>query len=88
MDYSKVFNPSYYALKNSDLKKIYGNDEKQLFTHFLIFGMKEGRIASPDFNVSVYKERYIDLKEAYGNNLPEYYKHYCQFGFLEGRKAI
>lgn len=88
VDYSKVFNPSYYALKNSDLKKIYGNDEKQLFTHFLIFGMKEGRIASPDFNVSVYKERYIDLKEAYGNNLPEYYKHYCTFGFLEGRKAI
>lgn len=88
VDYSKVFNPSYYALKNSDLKKVYGENPKDLFTHFLIFGMKEGRIASPDFNVQVYKERYIDLKKSYGQSLPEYYKHYCTFGYSEGRKAI
>ena len=26
VDYSKVFNPSYYALKNSDLRKVYGEN--------------------------------------------------------------
>lgn len=88
IDYSKVFNPSYYTLKNPELKKVYGENSKELFTHFLIFGMKEGRIASPDFNVNIYKERYLDLKQVYGQNLPDYYKHYCKHGFFEGRKAI
>ena len=88
VDYSRVFNANYYALKNPDIKKAYGDDTQKLFEHFLIFGMREGRIASADFNVKVYKERYLDLTSAFGHDLPKYYEHYCTHGFLEGRKAI
>ena len=88
VDYSHVFNASYYASHNSDVVKALGNNESKLFEHFCLFGMKEHRQACADFNVLVYKERYTDLQSVFGTNYPEYYKHYCQFGIKEGRTAI
>lgn len=87
IDYSHVFNPTYYEQHNSDLKKYAGNSTK-LFEHFLAFGMKEGREASADFNVKAYKERYPDLKDKFKNEWPLYYKHFCLKGYSEGRKGI
>lgn len=86
LDYSLVFNPTYYA-KYSDLKRHFGNDETKLFEHFCKNGMKEKRIASANFNVNVYMDRYPDLRKAFGDNIPLYYKHYCEFGYKEGRNA-
>ena len=86
--YDPVFSPEYYAIQNPDIRKVYGNDGQKLFSHFITYGMKEGRKASPDFNVQVYKERYPDLKAAFGTNLPKYYEHYCVYGIKEGRKGI
>ena len=89
IDFSPVFNATYYALNNSDVAKAYGmgNDGK-LFEHFCIFGMKEARQASADFNVKIYRERYSDLNNAFGKDWMSYYKHYCTHGFKEGRKGI
>lgn len=88
IDYSPVFNPTYYADKYTDLKKAFGTNSTALFNHFCTYGMKEGRMGCDSFNVNKYKEYYADLRAAFGNNLPAYYKHYVQFGYKEKRKCI
>lgn len=85
--YSAVFNSTYYANRYIDLKRAFGYNEMALFSHFLNYGMKEGRQASEEFNVQVYKERYADLRDAFGDDLPSYYMHYINCGKREGRNA-
>lgn len=87
LDYSLAFNPTYYANKYPDVKKVYGTDAIRLFQHFTKYGMLESRQGSANFNVEVYKNRYPDLRKVYGGNMPEYYKHYVKYGFKEGRSA-
>ncbi len=87
IDYSPVFDPTYYAEHHADVKAVYGNNAVQLFNHFTIYGMKEGRQAHENFNVLAYKNRYKDLVSAYGTNLKLYYQHYITHGRQEGRKA-
>lgn len=88
LDYSLVFNPTYYANKYADLKKAFGVNATALFNHFKQYGMKEGRKASANFDVKVYKNTYADLRAAFGENLPLYYKHYIEYGKKEGRRAL
>ena len=88
LDYSLVFNPTYYSNRYGDIKKAFGTDSKKLFSHFIEYGMKEGRVASDKFNVQAYKRRYLDLQNAFGGNLPKYYEHYIRYGKLENRTAI
>ena len=88
IDYSLVFNPTFYANRYGDLKKAFGSDSKKLFNHFVQYGMKEGRVASVGFNVQAYKSRYLDLQNAFGSNLPKYYEHYIRYGEKEKRTAI
>lgn len=88
VDYSPVYNYSYYRQKYSDLRKAFGTDKEAYFKHFCQYGMNEGRKASSAFDVIKYKARYEDLRKAFGDNLPEYYKHYVLFGKSEGRKAL
>lgn len=88
IDYSAVFDPTYYVNKYADLKKAFGTNTSKLFDHFVNFGMKEGRQAIATFNVIAYKNRYTDLQKAFGTNLPEYYKHYIQYGKKENRQGI
>lgn len=85
VDYSKVFDPTYYADLYSDLKSAYGTDATKLFEHFCVYGMAEGRQACKDFNVMAYKSKNEDLQEAFGAELPKYYEHYCVYGYKEGR---
>lgn len=94
INYTAVYNPSYYLNKYSDLKKTFtintshGQfiDDTGLLNHFIQYGMKEGRQAKKDFNVYYYKAQYSDLRAAFGNNLKGYYIHYVQHGQAEGRK--
>ena len=88
IDYSPVFNPTYYANKYADLKAAFGTDVNKLFSHFINNGMKEARQAISTFNVTAYKNRYADLQKAFGNDLPAYYRHYITNGKSEGRSAI
>ena len=87
LDYSLVFNPTYYAKKYTDLKKAFGTNATKLFNHFCTFGMKESRQAISTFNVSKYKNYYEDLRKAFGSNMPAYYEHYIKYGKKENRKA-
>lgn len=87
VDYSPVFDPTYYADHNPDVKAVYGNNATKLFNHFTIYGMKEGRQANATFNVQKYKAKYLDLQRAYGTNLKLYYYHYIVYGRNEGRTA-
>ena len=88
VDYSPVFDSTYYANKYADLKAAFGTDANKLFEHFVKYGMKEARQAISTFNVTTYKNRYTDLQKVFGNDLPSYYKHFCQFGKKEGRSAV
>ena len=88
IDYSLVFDPTYYANKYDDLKKAFGINADKLFAHFISHGMQEARQAISTFNVTVYKNRYADLRKAFGNDLPAYYRHYIQFGKKEERSAV
>lgn len=88
LDYAPVFDAVYYADRYKDLKDAYGNDAAALFTHFITYGMREGRQAIDTFNVQAYKSRYPDLQKAFGENLPLYYQHYVQHGREEKRIAL
>lgn len=88
IDYSLVFNPTYYANKYEDLRKAFGTNYQQLFNHFIVCGMKEGRQAIESFNAQVYKNRYEDLRKVYGDDWSNYYLHYILFGHKESRRAI
>ena len=88
IDYSPVFNASYYSNKYADLKAAFGTDGKLLLNHFKVYGMKEGRQACAGFEVHAYKAKNPDLQKAFGNNLPKYYTHYIEFGRKEGRICL
>lgn len=87
VDYSAVYDYSYYIKKYPWIEKRYGNDPDKVLAHFVRHGMKEGRQASASFNVKYYKNRYVDLRTAFGNDLPAYYMHYINNGKKEGRNG-
>lgn len=87
VDYSAVYNGTYYSSHNAVLKKKYGLDDAGLLQHFVQYGMKEGRQATAGFNVKNYKAHYADLRKAYGNDLKKYYMHYINYGRKEGRNG-
>ena len=87
-----------YADRYADVKEAYGYDKTALFTHYVTFGISEGRIA--EFNYSPYEkddlakfdhvayaDRYADVKKAFGYNKIALYTHYITFGISEGRIA-
>lgn len=91
VDYSRVFDPTFYSNLYSDLKSAFGTNASKLFEHFCSYGMAEGRKACASFDVMVYKANNPDIVQALGsqaNNLKEYYKHYCVYGYKENRKAV
>lgn len=85
LDYAPVFDPAYYLAKYPDLKSVCGDDVNKALSHFVNYGMKEGRQGSAEFEVNAYKAKYKDLKDAFGDNLPKYYIHYILAGKSEGR---
>ena len=85
VNYSAVYNCDYYLDHNRDLKLAFGNDDIDALTHFIKYGMKEGRKASSTFDVNSYKNAYADLRTAYGKDLEKYYIHYINHGKKEKR---
>lgn len=88
VDYSAIYNYSYYIKNYPDIKKAFGSDDKAALAHFVNYGMKEGRQAKSDFNVYSYAYKYADLRNAYKNNLKSYYMHYINYGKREKRVAV
>ena len=88
IDYSPVFDATYYANKYSDLKNTFGTNREKLLLHFINYGMREGRQAKATFDVRSYKNRYQDLRIAFGSDLKQYYLHYINFGQREKRNPL
>ena len=87
VDYSAVYNYQYYVGNYPDIKNVYGEDDVAALSHFVNYGMNEGRQGSNEFNVVTYKNRYSDLRNAYGSNTKSYYLHYINSGKKEGRSG-
>lgn len=85
--YRSVFDASYYYNTYPDLAAAFGRNEKALFSHFVEYGVKEGRSGSEAFNVLAYRQRYEDLRNAFGNDLAAYCRHYQQYGRSENRNG-
>ena len=82
---SVVFNATYYANRYPDLKAAFGTDSTKLYNHFLEYGVKEGRQASPIFNVNYYLTKNSDLKSAFGSDREQAMSHFCGYGVNEIR---
>ena len=82
---SIVFDANYYANKYSDLKAAFGTDKTKLFKHFLDYGIKEGRCASPVFDIKYYVDNNADLKKAFGTDFVAAMKHFVNYGIKEAR---
>jgi len=85
--YKAVFDATYYAKTYPDVVNEYGKGSNSLLTHYINYGIKEGRNASASFNASSYRARYADLNAQYGDNLVEYCRHYAMYGKAEKRDA-
>jgi len=89
LDYSPIYDFQYYLAANPDLKAAYGdNNDAAVLSHFVNYGMSEGRRGNSAFDVYSYKNAYSDLRSAYGNNMKSYYMHYLLYGRNEGRNQI
>ena len=86
-EYSAIFDVNYYIANNPDIAAAIGSDTKQLLTHFIDYGMAEGRQGSAEFNVWAYRKYNPDLVAVFGDDLAKYYMHYKNFGKNEGRIA-
>ena len=82
---SVVFDATYYSNKYSDLKAAFGTDATKLYNHFLNYGIKEGRQASPMFSVDYYLKNNADLKAAFGSNRESAFNHFLKYGVNEPR---
>lgn len=85
-DLASVYDFDYYLSHNADVKAAYGGDADAVFTHFLTYGMDEGRQASEGFDPAYYRNANRDLRVTFGNDLMRaYYYHYVDYGLKEGR---
>ena len=91
LDFSPVFNPTFYSSKYPDLAQNGCTTPAMLFTHFTEMGLpKEKRQAHPDFDVVKYMAVETDLAEFCGNDPMAYAKHYILCGkqeIAEGKRA-
>lgn len=83
----QCFDALYYAKNNPDVVAVFGDNEEQLFAHYMEYGRYEGRNASKDFNLLAYQDRYEDLRSVFGDNFDAYPAHYLEYGIGEGRIA-
>ena len=84
---SQVFDAGYYSEAHADLKAAYGNDEEELYNHFVQFGIAEGRQAHPAFDIKYYLAENSDLKAAFGKDYKKGMNHFVTTGYKEGRKT-
>lgn len=80
------FNALYYAERYPDLKAAYGLDGVKLYHHWITWGRKEGRCASPVFDPVYYLQVNTDVAAIIGaNNYEGAYRHFIEHGCMEKR---
>ena len=62
--FNAAFDSDFYVNCYPDLKAAFGNDANAAYNHYLTYGIKEGRIASPVFDAKAYIRNYPDLQDA------------------------
>ena len=90
LDYSAVFEPRYYVSRYQDLALAGLTTPQQLFQHYIMFGIREGRQACSTFSVTAYKAANPDLVAAFDTDNEAYVKHYLICGRQEvaaGKRA-
>ncbi len=89
VDYKSVYDFNYYISKYPDLVAAFGRyNDKAALSHFVNFGIPEGRQASLYFDVSYYRENNADLKAVFGNDNMGLVRHFITYGADEGRDAV
>jgi len=82
------FNAVFYLNQYPDLQAACGNDTYKAITHWLDFGIDEGRRSSRAFDVSFYLSQYPDLQAAFGaKNYTAAFDHWLLYGMKEGRRG-
>lgn len=82
-----LFDADYYHYRYPDLQRAFGNDRGMLYKHYITFGIKEGRTASPIFDPKYYLSSNPDVLQAYGNNYEAAYNHFITYGYKENRET-
>ena len=82
-----VFDTDLYNSSYLDLQNAFGGNEQQLKSHFITYGLKEGRRGSYIFDSIFYLNKYPDLKRIFGNDYARAYEHFIKNGIYEGRQA-
>src|SRR5262249_6185761 len=87
-DDPRVFDAAFYLSLYPDLRNAFGNDAAAARSHWLTYGINEGRRAARTFDVQWYLGTYADLRAAFGTNYAAAINHYLQQGLpYEGRRA-
>lgn len=88
LEYSSVFDPTYYAKRYPDLGQAGLKTDNQLFQHFILCGMNEFRQGNAEFNPVAYSNANEDLKAVFADDREAYYKHYIMCGKSEIAKGL
>lgn len=98
-----IFDPIYYADSYADLKAAFGYNEKDLWSHYVTYGRKEGRACTGSeetvgtvtvmkdktlFDPAFYAAVYPDVVAVFGTSEKALYNHYKKYGKKEGRMAF
>ena len=81
VDYSKVYNYSYFVKKYPTIKEKYNGDDEQILAYFVTVGMKKQMQGSANFDVKSYRYGNPDLRRKYVYNYKKYYLHYMNTGY-------
>jgi len=84
--YEAVFNASYYLSRYPELRESCPSDAA-LLTHFLRYGLHEGRQASPIFSVNYYMTHNPQLKSSLGTDRVAYMNHFQSKGMAAGLRG-
>lgn len=85
--FSIVFDYKYYLNHNDDVLDVTGWSESKAFSHYLNYGIKEGRSGNGIFDQNYYRDANPDLQAKYGDDIRSYVFHYVEYGYYEGRPA-
>ncbi len=84
----RTFEPFWYLLFNNDVATAYNWAMLGGSFHWLEYGRKEGRGASPGFDVRYYLKNHPDVAQVYGaTNYLAAIWHWREYGIGEGRRA-
>lgn len=78
---------NFYPAMYPDIKNAYGSNYSSLFSHYMVHGIGEGRVASPSYDVGYYLSANNDVKKTYGSNNRQAFYHYVTYGIFEKRTS-